>query len=263
MRIRNVLVFVGLLTLPAGAQSIVFDFENAQGGSGLPLSLTVGGLQADFSASGLGGFFVQQPQSAALPTPAGFSGYCLLPSSNDSADLHVAFSQPLTDFAILYSPQELACDASATMQLSAYLNGTLVGTSTTNATAQCTCTWASEWLRFSSAQGFNSIVVHYVAPAAGCQDYGRIYMADNVTVTVAPPPIILSNVTKLANGALQFTFANTPNAPCTVFGATNPSLPFSSWTTVTGLTEAPPGQYQFVDWQATNVPRRFYRVHSP
>ena len=67
----------------------------------------------------------------------------------------------------------------------------------------------------------------------------------------------------LPSGAFQFTFAYTPSASCTVFGTTNPTLPFSNWRALTGLTEAPPGLFQFTDLQATNISRRFYRVSSP
>ncbi len=167
------------------------------------------------------------------------------------------------DSAILYSPQELACDASATMQVTAYLNGRLVGTNTTNATVQWTCTWASEWRRFNSTQGFNSVVVHHVSPGAGCQDYGPIFMVDNMTVTPAPPPILLTDAAKLTNGAFQFSFTHRPGASFAVFGATNPGLPFSQWTTLMGLAEAAPGRFQFTDLQATNIPRRFNRATSP
>ena len=66
-----------------------------------------------------------------------------------------------------------------------------------------------------------------------------------------------------ANGAFRFTFTNTPNWPFTVLGTTNLALPFSNWTTVTGLTEALPGQFQFVDALATNSSHKFYRVSSP
>jgi hypothetical protein len=95
-----------------------------------------------------------------------------------------------------------------------------------------------------------------------CQDWGPIFLADNMSVTPMPP-VILTTPTRLANGAFQFTFTNTPNWPFTVSGATNAALPFSNWTTLTGLTEAPPGQFQFIDSQATNIQRRFYRVSSP
>ena len=36
----------------------------------------------------------------------------------------------------------------------------------------------------------------------------------------------------------------------------------SSWA-LGGVTEVSPGQFQFTDLQATNTPRRFYRLRSP
>jgi hypothetical protein len=265
MKTRTLVILfsVGFLAAPGGAQSVLFDFENASVGSSLPLNLTVGGITASFSKTGLGGFYVQQPQNTIGVTPAGFSGYCLNPTSNDAADLHVGFSQTLTDFSIQSAPQELACDESATMQVTAYLGGALVGTATTNATSLCPCTWQSQTLAFSSAQGFNSVVIHYVAPGASCQDYGTIFVADNMTVTPAPPPTILTLSEKLGNGTFQFLFTNTPGASFSVFGTTNASLPSSNWTALGGVVETAPGQFQFTDSQATNNPQRFYRVRSP
>ena len=247
------------------AQSVLFDFDNAPVHTSLPIDLTVGGITAHFFSTGLGGYSIQPANSLGF-TPAGFAGNCLYPNGIDAADLHVGFSAPLTDFSILYAPHELACDSSATLRVTAYWNGTLVATATTNATWNCTCTWTSQILPISSAQPFNSVVVHYDAPPPPipnpCQDYGTIFLADNMTVTPAPT-IILTQPVRLANGTFQFSFTNTPNAPCTVFGSTNAALPFSQWTAVVGLTEAPPGQFQFTDSQATNIPRRFYRVSSP
>jgi hypothetical protein len=115
--------------------------------------------------------------------PARFSGLCLNPTSTYAADLNVGFSVPLTDFSILYAAQELACDQSATMRVTAYLNGTLAGSATTNATPLCPCTWQSQTLAFSSAQDFNSVVVQWVAPGPTCQDYGPLFVADNMVVT--------------------------------------------------------------------------------
>jgi hypothetical protein len=264
LKSRILPALVGLLVTRAGGQSVVFDFENAGAGSSLPISLTVGGIRADPSSTGLGGFYVQRPQNAALPTPAGFSGNGLIPTGVSAADLHVAFSHPLSDFAILYSPQELGCDASATMRVTAYLNGTLVGTSTTNATAQCTCTWASEWLRFSSSQAFNSVVVHYDAPAPGCQDYGPIFMADDMTVTPVLLPIVLENPAMLGGGAgFWFAFTNWPGSAFTVLAATNPAQPPASWSVLGAPTETSRGYYQFNDSSAINRPAQFYRVSSP
>jgi hypothetical protein len=258
------IVLSGLLILRVEAQSVLFDFDSLAAHSGLPAAYTVGGITATFTATGQG--FSIQPANTLGFTPVGFAGNCIYPNSINAADLLVSFSAPLTDFSILYAPHELACDSSANMRVTAFLNGTLVATATTNATWNCTCTWTSQILPISSAQPFNSVVVHYDAPPLPnpnpCQDYGTVFLADNITVTAAPA-IILTNLAKLANGAFQFTFTNTPNAPFTVLGTTNLSLPFSNWTALVGLTEGPPGQYQFTDLPATNTPWRFYRVTSP
>jgi hypothetical protein len=64
-------------------------------------------------------------------------------------------------------------------------------------------------------------------------------------------------------GAFQFAFTNTPGAVFTVLATTNPVLPLSNWTVLGGVTEVSPGHFQFADPQATNSPRRFYRVRSP
>ncbi len=259
------LTAVGLLPAAGCAQSVLFDLDNAPVHTSLPIDLTVGGITAHLSSTGLGSYSVQPVGTLGL-APAGFAGSCLYPNGNNAADLHVGFSVPLTDFSILYAPQELACDSSATLRVTAYLNGTFVATATTNATWNCTCTWTSQILPISSAQPFDSVVVHYDAAPAPipnpCQDYGTIFLADNMTVTPAPT-IILTQPARLANGAFQFTFTTTPDAPCTVLASTNSALPFSNWTAVAGLTQGPPGQFQFTDSQATNMPRRFYRVRSP
>jgi hypothetical protein len=264
MRTRDLVMLAGLLAAPAGAQSVLFDFDTAPLQSPLPIDLTVGGITAHLSATGKG-YSIQSTTTAPV-VPVGFSGRFIYPSDINAADLLVSFSRPLTDFSILYASHELACDSSATMRVTAYLNGTFVATATTNATWNCTCTWTAQILPISSAQPFNSVVVHYdAAPAPNpnpCQDYGTVFLADNMTVTPVPT-ITLISPTRLANGAFQFTFAFTPSAPCTVFGTTNPTLPFSNWTALTGLTEAPLGQFQFTDLQATNISRRFYRVSSP
>jgi hypothetical protein len=208
------------------AQIVLYDFESATAGSGLPLNLTVSGLTAQFTASGLGGFYIQQPQNTILVTPVGFSGNALIPSSVYGADLHIGFSRMLNGFSILYAPQELACDSSATMRVTAYMNGTLVGTTTTNAQAG---TWPSETLQFNSTQGFNSVVIHYdKAPVTG-GDYGVIFVADNVTATLAPEPPLLY-VSRLAN-QIQMTWPTNPT-PFSLQWNTN-LLNTGAWLAVT------------------------------
>jgi hypothetical protein len=170
------------LTTHATAQSVLFDFDNAPLHSPLPVQLSAGGIVASFSATGQG-FSIQEANTMGF-TPAGFAGFCIYPSSVFAADLLVGFSQTLSDFSILYAPQELGCDDSARMRVTAILNGVQVGTNTT--TASNPGTWPSQTLSIHVAQGFNSVVVHYDARPPTCQDWGPIFMADNMWATPAP-----------------------------------------------------------------------------
>jgi hypothetical protein len=72
----------------------------------------------------------------------------------------------------------------------------------------------------------------------------------------------LTSVAKLREGTIQLTFSTTPGAKCTALATTNLALPFSNWTALGGATEVSPGQFQFIDLQATNSPQRFYVVCS-
>jgi hypothetical protein len=251
----------GLCFFAAGAQaqSVLFDFDGLPAHSGLPGAYTVGGITASFSATGQG--FSIQPANTMGFTPVGFGGNCIYPSSVFAADLQIGFSTPLTDFSILYAPQELGCDDSATLRATAYLSGALVGTATV--TAANPGTWPSETLAFTSAQPFDSVVVHYDARPPTCQDWGPIFMADNMQVTPAPQPITMTNGVKLPGGAVQFDFAYTAGAACSVYFATAASTPFGSWTFLVNPTEVSAGQFQFVDVQAGAASRLFYRVACP
>ena len=257
MKIQSILL-ASFWVIQAQAQSVLFDFENANRLTPLPISLTVGGITAQFSGTGQG-YSIQAANTMGF-TPVGFSGNCIYPSSIYASDLIVTFSTPLTDFSILYAPHELACDSSATMRVTAYLNGVLVGTATTNAQAG---TWPTETIRFSSAQGFDNVVLHYDKPPPTGGDYGTIFMADNMMVTPALVPFALGNASMLSNGAFQFSFSNISGKTFTVLGSTNSSLPLSSWYVLGTAKEVSSGSYQFVDLQATNRPACFYRVRSP
>lgn len=76
-------------------------------------------------------------------------------------------------------------------------------------------------------------------------------------------PILLGHPALLANGAVQFTFTNTPSVSFRVFATTNVSLPLGSWTLLGNATETSPGQFQFTDLQTAGTLARFYRVRSP
>lgn len=77
-----------------------------------------------------------------------------------------------------------------------------------------------------------------------------------------PVAFSLANPTKLPNGLFQFGFSNTPGAAFTVFGTTDPTLPFSSWTALGDATEVSSGKFQFTDSQAASNVKRYYRVGS-
>jgi hypothetical protein len=260
MRLHRFLILgaAGLAAAAASAQSVLFDFDSAPVHVSLPISLTVGGITAQFTSTGQG--FSIQPANSLGFTPAGFAGNCIYPNSIYAADLMVSFSQPLTAFSILYAPEEYACDSSATMQVTAYMNGALVGSATTNAQAG---TWPSETLAFASPQGFNKVVVHYAAAPVTGGDYGPIFMADNMVVTPAPPPVVLTDPTRTAGGGFTFSFTNAPGQSFTVCASTNPLLPRTSWAVLGTATETSPGQYQFTDASAATKAQQYYCVRSP
>ena len=262
MKKPALILLASLPFLRAEAQSVLFDFENAAQHTPLPITLTVGGITAHFS----GGYSIQAAGSVGVvlgaelvlaPAADGMRGAAR--SRGKDGTSPVDFVEPLTDFSILYAPQELACDSSATMRVTAYFNGAWIGTATTNAQAG---TWPSETLQIHSIQPFNRAVVHYdKAPVTG-GDYGVMFTADNMAVTAAPP-ILLGHATNLANRAFQFAFTNTPGATFTVLASTNLTTPLTNWQALGSAAEISSGFYQFTDSQATNRTRCFYRVSSP
>jgi hypothetical protein len=182
MKKIHVLVIAAAAAVPGFARGTLFDFDNAPLHSPLPISLTVGGISATFTATGAG-FSIQRADVLGF-TPVGFSGYCVDPSSVFAADLNVAFDQSLYDFSILYAPEEYACNSSATMKVTAYMNGAPVGSNTAVASPG---TWPTQTLSFSSDQPFNSVVVHYQSPPpTPGGDWGPIFMADNMNVVNQP-----------------------------------------------------------------------------
>ena len=77
-------------------------------------------------------------------------------------------------------------------------------------------------------------------------------------------PPRLTGAAKSGSGSFQFAFTNdSSGATFTVLTTTNLALPINSWTVLGGAIGTAPGQFQFTDPQATNLPRRFYRVSSP
>jgi hypothetical protein len=181
--------------------AVTYDFDSAPVHTALPIDLTVNGLTAHFT----GGYSVQPVGTLGI-SPVGFSGLYLYPSSVFQSDLVIGFSEVLTDFSILYAVDELACDVSARMRVTAYQNGSFAGTNTM--VAPVPGTYPSATLSIVAPSGFNSVVVHWDAPGTACQDYGPIFFADNVTVTRAFPP---TDVADGSSGGAPRLFSPTPN----------------------------------------------------
>lgn len=187
MSIRSIVSFIYIILFfsciaqitPAYSQAVLFDFDSAPVHTSLPIYQTAGGITAHLSATGQG-YSIQYANVLGF-TPPGFAGLIIYPNSIYAADLLVRFDQILTDFSIMYSCQELGCDDAATMKVTAYKNGAYVGFSTRTATFPGT--WPVDTLSCHFPQGFDSVVVHYLSPPPTCQDYGTIFMADNMRVT--------------------------------------------------------------------------------
>jgi hypothetical protein len=180
-----------------------------------------------------------------------------VPSGVYAADLNVAFSQTLTSFSILCAPQELACDSSARMRVTAYMDATLVGTATTNASAG---TWPSETLAFASPQGFNRVVVHYDAPPPTGGDYGPIFVADNMAVTPMPTPTPFVLGIACPGGQIQVAWPT--NAVGLALQANTNLLTTNSWSSVTNAPETI-GSQMVVTLPVADVRDSFYRLKRP
>jgi hypothetical protein len=165
--------------------SATFDFDDAPVHTSLPVSVISNGIGAVLSAP-TWGYSIQAAGTLGL-TPAGFGGLCVYPNTVYRADLAVDFSETLTDFSIMYAVQELGCDDTATMRATAFLGGVEVATDT--ATAPVPGTWPTGTVSVSAPGGFDRVVVHYDHPPPTCQDYGVIFLADNMTVTLLCSPV--------------------------------------------------------------------------
>jgi len=189
MKLATLVGSLALCTPALAQETVLFDFDSGPQYTSLPVNLTVGGLTAHLSATGQG-FSIQSANAMGF-TPAGFAGLCIYPNSVYAADLLVSFDKSLTGFSIMYAPQELGCDDSATMRVTAYLDGILVGTNTT--TCPNPGTYPTGTLAFTSGTAFNSVLVHYDHRPPTCQDYGVIFLADNMYATLAAPPLCYAN----------------------------------------------------------------------
>jgi hypothetical protein len=181
---------LGLLSMQSGAQSALFDFNDAPIHTSLPIDLTVNGISAHFAGTGQN-FSIQQADALGF-TPAGFSGFCIYPNSVFQADLVILFSRRLTDISILCAIQEYNCDPTGTMKVTGYMDGVFVASNTAIGSEGV---WPTVTLSLSATQGFNSVVIHYDKKPPTCSDWGPIFLADDMYVTAAnDPPTLTGNI---------------------------------------------------------------------
>jgi hypothetical protein len=81
----------------------------------------------------------------------------------------------------------------------------------------------------------------------------------SVTPSSVPTPTLLTNVTRLPNGAFQFEYTANAGFSGTVYASTN----LAQWISIGPATPISTGLYQFTDLAATNHPRRFYQLRFP
>ncbi|HVT11309.1 MAG TPA: PEP-CTERM sorting domain-containing protein [Fimbriimonadaceae bacterium] len=185
---------VGISAMAEG-QSVLFDFNNGPQFTSTPIDQTVSGIRAHFEATG-SGYSIQDIAQVIGMLPTGFSGLGLSPNSVFGSDLLISFkdasSNPLylTSLSIQVAPQELACDSSSTMRITAYNGANLVGTNLAVATGDV-FTWPTIDLGFTSAQSFDNVVVHFESGPPTGGDWGGIFVADNLLVTPVPEPAAL------------------------------------------------------------------------
>ena len=176
------------------------------------------------------------------------------------------------------TPRNVPVAVNTNSGLSALYGKTVVAIAAgyTHSLALCSDGTAAAWgANYYGMLGDNTETARVVPVAvnsnslAASQRFTRLFsgsMAQHTLALVAAPPAsdpVLTTTPTRIKGTFQFAFSNTPGAFFGVLSATNPALPFSTWTPLDGLTEVSPGQFRFTDTQVTSNPLRFYRVCSP
>jgi hypothetical protein len=104
-----------------------------------------------------------------------------------------------------------------------------------------------------------------VLVAGGKNSYQSIFstaqLYDTGSGSITPPSLTANRTS--ANTALRLTFNSRPGAVLSVTASDNMSVAPNAWPVIGIASETLPGQFHFTDAQATNTPKRFYRVRSP
>jgi len=121
------------------------------------------------------------------------------------------------------------------------------------------------WLTVS---GVANGVVSFAFSASSTNRTGHIEVLGQstpITQTVSGngPPLTLTGLTVLPNGAFRFSFTNSPAESFTVLSTTNLGLPLTNWTVAGTASNLGSGVFQFTTPPLTNYPQQFFRVRSP
>ncbi len=123
--------------------------------------------------------------------------------------------------------------------------------------------WSAAAPMHQPRQQFPMVQINDQVLVAGGFYFSSLTNAELYSSTaLATLPINLAS-SRLASGAVQFGFTNTPGVSFTALTTTNLSLSLSNWSVLSNVTEITSGTFQFTDLPATNGPQRFYRVRSP
>lgn len=254
--------FLAACAALAPTQSILFNFNNIPAHTPLPVDVTVGGVTAHLSYQSYG-YSIQQANVLGF-TPLLFEGNCLYPNTIYRDDFYASFSVPLSEFSLLFSPQELACGTTATMRVTAYMDATQVGTRTAQAPGPGT--WPTGLLTYESATPFNRVVIHYDAPPPSGGDYGVIYLADRMAVSpfggatteILAPRSQAVNLGKLDGGSMNSLAArdNSAETICRFIVPTS-SSPFVRVTLGYLTTKHVPTRIEFFTVARTGNPGLF------
>lgn len=139
----------------------------------------------------------------------------------------------------------------------------LVVPATANLTGVFYPTSDQPWLTINSATG-GMVDIGFTATTTNRTGHVTVLgVPITVTQNVSVTPPILTGITLLSNGQLQFGFTNNPNASFTVLASTNLALPLTNWSVVGTPSDLGGGNWSFTAPPLTNSTHMFYRVRSP
>ena len=114
--------------------------------------------------------------------------------------------------------------------------------------------------------GSHIIAADYAGDRGVTASTNIVGSTNSISVTISSeassPPVNITSVTRLANGAVQLNFSGTPNYTYLIEVTTNLTSPIT-WTILSTNTAGTNGLFQYTDTSATNYPGRYYRTAVP